>query len=49
MIKFFEKIRKWLKELDTYDRVYWDGKLSSLLVCVLSAICIILIIILCLL
>ena len=37
----FKKLRKLLKEFDTYDRVYFDGRLSSALIVVLSFIIII--------
>lgn len=37
----FKKLRKLLKEFDTYDRVYYDGKLSSALIVILSFIIII--------
>lgn len=43
MIKILDKIRLWiknfnrtLKELDTYDRVYFHGKLFSAIIFVLS-------------
>ena len=31
-----KKLRKLLKEFGTYDRVYCDGKLSSLIIVILS-------------
>ncbi len=34
--KKFKRLRKLLKEFMTYDRVYYDGKLSSLLIVILS-------------
>ena len=34
--KRFKRFRKLLKEFDTYDRVYYDGKLSSLIIIILS-------------
>ena len=37
----FKKLRKLLKEFDTYDRVYYDGRLSSALIVILSFIVII--------
>lgn len=37
----FKKLRKLLKEFDTYDRVYYDGRLSSALIVILSFIIII--------
>ena len=37
----FKKLRKLLKEFHTYDRVYFDGRLSSALIVVLSFIIII--------
>ena len=40
-MKKFKKLRKLLKEFDTYDRVYYDGRLSSALIVVLSFIVII--------
>lgn len=49
MIKFFEKIRKMFKTFDTYDRVYWEGKLSSALILFCSLILIACIVILILL
>ena len=43
MIKILDKFRLWikkfnktLKELDTYDRVYFNGKLFSAIIFVLS-------------
>ena len=36
-----ERFRKLLKEFDTYDRVYYDGRLSSALIVILSFIIII--------
>ena len=43
MIKFFEKIRlgikkinKKLDEFSNYDRLYWDGKLTSCMIVILS-------------
>ena len=32
----FKKLRKILKEFDSYDRVYYRGKLSSALIVILS-------------
>lgn len=46
MINKLDKIRKKLKELDTYDRVYFEGRLSSALIVILSFIVIICIILL---
>lgn len=53
MIKMLDKFRLWikkinrtLKELDTYDRIYFNGKLFSVIIFVLSLIligCIILV------
>lgn len=37
----FKKLKKLLKEFDTYDRVYYDGRLSSALIVILSFIIII--------
>lgn len=37
----FKKLRKLLKEFDTYDRIYYDGRLSSALIVILSFIVII--------
>lgn len=37
----FKKLRKLLKEFETYDRVYYDGRLSSALIVILSFIVII--------
>ena len=37
----FKKLRKLLKEFDTYDRDYYDGRLSSALIVILSFIVII--------
>lgn len=37
----FKKLKKLLKEFDTYDRVYYDGRLSSALIVILSFIVII--------
>ena len=34
--KKFKRLRKLLKEFGTYDRVYYDGKLSSALILLLS-------------
>lgn len=37
----FKKLKKLLKEFDTYDRVYYDCRLSSALIVILSFIIII--------
>lgn len=34
--KKINKLRKILKEFDTYDRVYYDGRIFSLLIVILS-------------
>lgn len=34
--KRFKKLRKLLKEFDTYDRIYYDSKISSLIIVILS-------------
>lgn len=31
-----KRLKRMLKELMTYDRVYYDGKISSLLIVILS-------------
>ena len=36
-----KEIKKAIKEFDTYDRVYFDGRLSSALIVILSFIIII--------
>lgn len=36
-----KEIKKAIKEFDTYDRVYYDGRLSSALIVILSFIIII--------
>ena len=36
--KKLKRLRKLLKEFDTYDRVYYDGKLSSALIVLLSVL-----------
>ena len=36
-----KEIKKAIKEFDTYDRVYYDGRLSSALIVILSFILII--------
>lgn len=36
-----KEIKKAIKEFDTYDRVYYDGRLSSALIVILSFIVII--------
>ena len=41
-----KEIKKAIKEFDTYDRVYFDGRLSSALIIILSFIIIICIILL---
>lgn len=41
-----KEIKKAIKEFDTYDRVYFDGKLSSVLIVIFSFIVIICIILL---
>jgi len=46
VINKLDKIRKKLKEFDTYDRVFFEGRLSSALIVILSFIVIICIILL---
>lgn len=43
MKKKINKIKKLLKDFDTYDRVYYEGKLFSLMIVLLCIICTILI------
>lgn len=42
-----KKLRKYFKELMTYDRVYYEGKISSLLIIILIILLSIIIILLC--
>ena len=46
-LKFLDKVRKAYKELDSYDRVFFEGKLMSCLIVVLCAILILLTILVC--
>lgn len=43
MKKKINKIKKLLKEFDTYDRVYYEGKLFNLMIVLLCIICALLI------
>lgn len=43
-LKFLDKVRKAYRELDSYDRVFFDGKLMSALIVILCLILILLMI-----
>lgn len=43
LIDFLDRIRKALKEFESYDRVFWHGKLLSCLVVVLCFLMIVII------
>lgn len=43
LIKFLDKIKKSLKEFESYDRVFWNGKLVSCLIIILCFMLIVII------